>query len=87
MRHTKQYVSTLCAGVGLAVEAVPPGRKVLERIRHLPTMPKFTYSHTCPKCGCHLATPLLADNDSTGLRVQLCLYCHHAYGATEVRST
>jgi hypothetical protein len=57
-------------------------RRVYKRgssITVLPSMPKFTYRHTCCVCGSHVTSRL---NLSGGVALELCPSCEHVHAAT-----
>ena len=70
--------------IELAREAdVQPQLKKGEvRITVLPTMPEYRYLHTCPKCGCHVASHLRLPGGSC---LKLCPNCETAYGQSTPR--
>jgi hypothetical protein len=47
------------------------------RIQVLPTLPEYSYVHTCPKCGCHVAS--LSILPPGGSIMSLCGWCNHVY--------
>ena len=51
-------------------------RKSPPKITVIPTMPKYRYLHTCPKCNCHTASYL---NLSGSTALKLCSNCEHVY--------
>lgn len=46
------------------------------RITVLPTLPKFRYLHTCPKCGCHVQSTLRL----AGATLRVCPACDRVDG-------
>ena len=46
------------------------------RITILPTMPEYTFLHTCKWCGSHAPSFPLGP---TGGRIRICSHCNHAY--------
>jgi hypothetical protein len=56
--------------------AAEEDRKLLQHngIQVLPSLPEYSYVHTCPKCGCHVASrPILPG----GGVMSLCAWCNH----------
>ena len=45
----------------------------------VPSMPKYTYCHTCSICGCHIESHLRL---GPGTALKLCPNCEHAHAAT-----
>ncbi len=62
-----------------AIQNITATRHSEAEIRVLPTMPEFQYRHTCPKCGCHLATRLWIEPDPFEPASKICLHCQHVY--------
>ena len=60
-------------------EAIRRVYKKRSRITVLPSMPKFTYRHTCCVCGSHITSRL---NLSGGVALELCPSCEHVHAAT-----
>ena len=56
-------------------------------IRVLPTMPKFEYSHTCGRCGCHVASWLAMGAGFSPDFMKLCSMCGWAYPRQTARAT
>ena len=50
------------------------------RITVIPSMPKYTYCHTCSICGCHIEAHLRL---GPGTALKLCPNCEHVHAATE----
>ena len=55
------------------------------QIRVLQTMTEFQYLHTCPKCGCHLATQLWIEPDPYEAPSKICLHCQHVYESAKAQ--
>ena len=62
-------------------EAIRKAREVQEgRITVIPSLPKYTYCHTCSICGHHVEAHLLL---GPGTALKLCPNCNHVHAATE----
>jgi len=45
-------------------------------IQVLPALPEYSYVHTCPACGCHVASGSILPGGSV---MTLCAWCSHVY--------
>lgn len=76
---TEQARTDFAEEIAQAIRSVSTPTDSDARIRILPSMPEFQYRHTCPKCGCHLATPLWIEPDPYEPLSKICLHCQHVY--------
>ena len=73
------------AEIGLAireasgVDGYQNGRNV---ITVLPSLPKFRYLYTCPRCGCHVPSIFRVPSDD-GEQLRLCSNCQHVYKVSD----
>jgi predicted RNA-binding Zn-ribbon protein involved in translation (DUF1610 family) len=44
-------------------------------IRVLPTLPRFRYTYTCPRCGCHVVSHLAASGGWGAPYLRICSSC------------
>ena len=61
-------------GVAEAAPVSSPGITVL------PVMPEYRYVHTCPQCGCHVASYAQV---SVGVCIKVCSGCGYGYSVSE----
>ena len=73
------------AEIGMAIRDVSGHDECQDKrpsITVLPSLPKFRYLYTCPRCGCHAPSIFrVPSNDDEKLR--LCSNCKHVYEVTE----
>lgn len=60
--------------------SIPAVRAVIQT---LTSFPEYTYVHTCPKCGCHVASESVLPGGSAA---KLCAWCSHVYHIEGVQS-
>ena len=55
--------------------AIQEAARVPASIRVLPTMPKFRYVYTCPRCGCHVYRQFQIGPVPGSHRIRVCAMC------------
>ena len=79
--HISYDATTAQLEIEQAIRRARKGRPVQKRsaITVVPSIPKYTYCHTCSVCGCHIESTLRL---GPGAALKVCPNCEHVHAAT-----